>query len=92
MREVVRSGELGQLVEVEVTAGIPSTGALLEAAGLRARTRDASSKMDVSLGGGKFLGQGCYAVSAARYLLGEPVRARARSPRPASVTPWCPHA
>lgn len=74
MREVLRSGELGKLVEVEVTAGIPSFGAVLQAFGLRGRTRDPSSKMDLSLGGGKFLGQGCYAVSAARFLLGEPVR------------------
>lgn len=74
MREVLDSGELGTLEEVEVTAGIPSVGALLEAAGLRGRRRDPSSKMDLSLGGGKFLGQGCYAVSAARYLLGDPVR------------------
>jgi hypothetical protein len=84
MREVLRSGELGQLVELEITAGIPSAGALLEALGWRARTRDPSSKMDVSLGGGKFLGQGCYAISAARYLLGEPVRSH-RTPHARKV-------
>ena len=27
--------------------------------------------MDVELGGGNFMGQGCYAVSMARLLLGE---------------------
>lgn len=74
MREIISSGELGELVQLEVTAGIPSIGALLRAVGLRAPARDESSKMDVGLGGGKFLGQGCYAVSAARFLLGEPVR------------------
>lgn len=74
MREVIRSGELGDLTQVEVSAGIPSLSAVLQAIGLQSRRRDVSSKMDVSLGGGKFLGQGCYAVSAARYLLGEPVR------------------
>ena len=39
----------------------------------------------VALGGGKFLGQGCYAVSAARYLLGEPVRASDGPPPAAPV-------
>ena len=36
----------------------------------RAGTR--RPKMDAELGGGNFMGQGCYTVSVARLLLGEP--------------------
>lgn len=53
-----------------MSAGLPSPDSLKAALGLGAGS--VTPKMDVALGGGNFMGQGCYAVSMARYLLGEP--------------------
>jgi hypothetical protein len=50
----------------QVSAGLPSPDSLKAALGLGAGR--ATSKMDVALGGGNFMGQGCYAVSVARWL------------------------
>ena len=87
LRELVDSGSLGAIEHLEVTAGLPSPNAMISALAARLRaawmfpsiglagggmTRSRPDKMNVSLGGGKFLGQGCYAVSMARFLLGEP--------------------
>ena len=58
------------MLALEVSAGLPSPDSLKAAIGLGAR--GVSPKMDVELGGGNFMGQGCYAVSMARLLLGEP--------------------
>jgi predicted dehydrogenase len=78
MRELVRGGELGRLTRLEVSAGLPAPGLvvprMLRNAGL-ARTppldeRVVSAKMNFSLGGGRFLSQGCYAISLARFLTG----------------------
>ena len=78
LKEVVRSGELGQPTSLEVTAGLPSPDALFSAgrSALRLQRPEGPppAKMDVSLGGGNFMGQGCYTVSVARYLFGEPLR------------------
>lgn len=77
LREVVMSGEVGDPVHLEVTAGFPTPDLLsswLESAlggGQPGGTRRA--KMDVELGGGSFMMQGCYTISVARFLLGEPV-------------------
>ena len=71
VRALVGSGsELGAVLALEVSAGLPSPDSLKAAIGLGAR--GVSPKMDVELGGGNFMGQGCYAVSMARLLLGEP--------------------
>lgn len=72
VREVVRSGELGRPVALEVSAGLPTIDSLKAALGMGAGS-GRLPKMDVLLGGGNFMGQGCYAVDAARFLLGEPV-------------------
>jgi predicted dehydrogenase len=68
MYQLANGGELGRLRHLEITAGLPSPGAVLGAVGLRPRRRP--DKMNPSLGGGKFLSQGCYAVSLARFLYG----------------------
>lgn len=87
MRELVRSGELGELTELRIGSGLPgpdgfaalirdklSVAPPVAPAGATAQpsgTPRRKAKMDVSLGGGKFLGQGCYTVSMARWLLGD---------------------
>jgi predicted dehydrogenase len=78
LREVLRSGEVGSPVHLEVTAGMPTPDLLLS--WLKSAFGDGQpggsrrAKMDVLLGGGSFMTQGCYTISVARYLLGEPVR------------------
>lgn len=73
MRQLVTNGELGKLTHLEVTSGLPSAGAVLAALGLqRPAGAPPPDKMNPALGGGRFLSQGCYAVSMVRYLLGEP--------------------
>jgi len=61
-----------------VTAGLPTPDAILtgikSALGIVGGNNERRAKMDVSLGGGNFMGQGCYTVSVARFLLGEPIR------------------
>ena len=52
----------------QVSAGLPSPDSLKAALGLGAGS--VSPKMDAALGGGNFMGQGCYAVSMARHLPG----------------------
>ena len=73
MRQLVTNGELGKLTHLEVTSGLPSAGAVLAALGLqRPAGAPPPDKMNPALGGGRFLSQGCYAVSMVRFLLGEP--------------------
>lgn len=78
LREIVRSGEIGAPIHLEVTAGLPTPDAIGAAIkswlGVRRVGGSPRAKMDVELGGGNFMGQGCYTVSMARYLLGEPLR------------------
>ena len=84
LRELVRGGELGRLQHVTITSGMPAPALLFPRAmrrllppstyrvaatlGLLPTRRD--PKMNASLGGGRFLSQGCYAVSMARFLFG----------------------
>ena len=71
---VAEDGELGPVRSLEVGAGMISGDGLRSLLGLGAGASGRSAKMDVALGGGNFMGQGCYAVSVARELLGEPER------------------
>ena len=82
MRELVRSGELGQLTSLSISSGLPGPDGfaplLRDKLGLppaqappAGKTSQRKAKMDVELGGGKFLGQGCYTVSMARWLVGD---------------------
>ena len=71
---VAEDGELGPVRALEVGAGMISGDGLRSLLGLGAGASGRSAKMDVALGGGNFMGQGCYAVSVARELLGEPER------------------
>ncbi len=64
-------GELGEVVSLSVTSGLPDARYILSTLGLSLARSD---KMKAELGGGKFLSQGCYALSVARHLLGEPTR------------------
>ena len=81
MREIVRGGELGELVHLHITTGLPAPGLALPAlrrklsslfgtadTGAAVASRSVSAKMNATLGGGRFLSQGCYAVSMARFL------------------------
>ena len=81
--------ELGAIRHLEVSAGLPSPDAVKAALGFGggggggaggSGGRDGVGsrpppppKMDAALGGGNFMGQGCYTVSVARRLLGEPL-------------------
>jgi predicted dehydrogenase len=78
LREVVMSGEIGSPVHLEVTAGMPApdmfSSWFTSALGSRQTGGARRAKMDFDLGGGSFMTQGCYTISVARFLLGEPVR------------------
>jgi predicted dehydrogenase len=69
VKAVLASGEIGAARELRVSAGLPSAASLLSAAagalGLAGGAR--RPKMDAALGGGNFMGQGCYTVSAGRH-------------------------
>ena len=82
MRELTRSGELGQLVALRLTSGLPGPDGvvpiLLSKLGLSPHllqfgwrsggARARSAKMEPSLGGGKFLGQGCVHLPASAHI------------------------
>lgn len=70
VRQLVTSGELGHPLILNVTAGMPSPDSILSAMGVHSKILPA--KMNYALGGGNFMGQGCYTVSVARFFLGEP--------------------
>ena len=80
MRELVQSGELGSLTSIQLSSGLPGPDGFLPvlraklgrqppAAVPAAEGTPRKAKMDPALGGGKFLGQGCYTISMARWLL-----------------------
>jgi len=71
--QVLRSGEVGEPLSLEVTAGLPTPDSLLAAIGSRLgwAPPERRAKMDYALGGGNFMGQGSYTVHVARQLLGE---------------------
>ena len=81
-RELSRSGELGTLVSMHISSGLPAPDGVLPLVLSRmglpphllsrgnASLAPRKAKMDANLGGGKFLSQGCYTVSMARWLLG----------------------
>ena len=70
LHQLVHGGELGKLTHLEITSGLPSPDDVLSALGVGPRGGSRPAKMEPSLGGGKFMGQGCYTVSLARFLVG----------------------
>ncbi len=76
--KLVQDGAIGEVREVRAH---PSVDIMADAAG--------NVRFDKALGGGSLLDMGCYAVSAARLFLGEPVAAhgllRRRPQAPAST-------
>ena len=55
MHELVHGGELGEIVHLEVTSGLPGPDTFLAALGAKRSTAHRPPKMDPKLGGGKFL-------------------------------------
>lgn len=71
LKEIVEGRTLGAPRHLRVSAGLPSGDSVAAALGFGGRP---PAKMDMTMGGGNFMGQGCYTVSVARFLLGEPIR------------------
>ena len=55
MHELVHGGELGEIVHLEVTSGLPGPDTFLAALGAKRSAAHRPPKMDPKLGGGKFM-------------------------------------
>ncbi|TFY71026.1 hypothetical protein EVG20_g1969 [Dentipellis fragilis] len=76
-KEIVASGEIGDITSIEVSLGVP-----------RGIFGDDDIRLKYELGGGSFMDMGCYTMSTARYLAGaDPVKVTSATADTASKFP-----